>query len=91
MALIIEKTKKITANTSAVTIKIESASFIMTNASKTATVYFKECGKDNVACTSENGFALMPGESVPTTLCADKLSLVATESADVYFLIGLED
>ncbi|MBR5460653.1 MAG: hypothetical protein IKV53_07255 [Clostridia bacterium] len=90
MALIINSSKKVTVGTNAITVPTSCSTFIVTNASGSATVYMRE-NSDGAPCTSENGFAILPGQSLPMPICAGSLSMIATASADVFFLIGTED
>ena len=91
MALIIETTKKVTVGTSAVNVSTACRSFIVTNSSENAKVYLRENSADNVACTPDNGFIILPGQTSACTLNAECLSIVASAECDVYFLYGRED
>ena len=91
MALIINSTEKITAGTNAVNVNTACRTFIITNTSDNAKVYIRDNSADNIACTPDNGFVVLPGQSSVCTLNASRLSIVASAECDVYFLFGTED
>ena len=89
MAFNIETTKKITAGTTAKTVPVASKTFLISNTSETATVYFRN-NSDGVACGAGNGFPVLPKQTLPFTLCAPTISIYATAEADVFLLYGEE-
>ena len=89
--LIIESTKKVTAGTKAVEVEAHCRPFLMVNTSASATVYFKEKAEDGKAVTADNGFALLPGQSLRVPLTARELSILSSEEgADVRLLFCTE-
>jgi hypothetical protein len=89
--LIIESTKKVTVGTKAVGVEAHCRPFLMVNTSATATVYFKETADDGKVVTVDNGFALLPGQTLRVPLTARKLSIIASEAdVDVRLLFGSE-
>ena len=89
--LVIQNTKKVSAGTKAVSVEAYCRPFLMVNTSATATVYFKEAAEDGKAVTADNGFALLPGQTLRIPLMARKLSIIASEAdVDVRLLFGQE-
>ena len=82
----IESAEKVSATTTAKTVETGFRAFLIKNASTGATVYFRDCYADGAAVTDANGYALSPGESVPVPLRAGRLSVKATDAADVHLL-----
>lgn len=91
MALIINSTEKVTVSTNAKNVNTACRTFIITNASDNAKVYIRDNSTDNVACTPDNGFIILPGQSSACALNASRLSIVSSAECDVYFLYGQED
>ena len=80
----IVKTEKVTVSASAATtLHVGFAAFLIKNNSTGATVYF--CG-DGQNDSAENGFALLPGETLAVPLRCEVLSLSASAAADVRLL-----
>lgn len=90
MALIINSVKKISASSSAQTVNTACNTFLITNASTSATVYIRE-NSDSIAVTDANGFPVLPGQTLPVALSASSVSVKSSAAADVYFLFGTED
>lgn len=78
MNMIVRGAQKLTVGTKAQTVAVNSKTFLIANASETATVYFKEAAEDAVAVTASNGFALLPKETLQVPLCARSLSIIAS-------------
>lgn len=81
-----EQTEKIEAGTAAKEVSTGFRAFLLKNMSDSATVYFRECYGDGLACTANNSFALGPGETTPVPLRAGKLSILATATAEARLL-----
>ena len=81
----IVKTEKVRVSAGAASsLDVNFGAFLIQNNSTNATVYFGEGSE--TAVTAENGFALVPGETLTLPLCCKTLSLVASAEADVRLL-----
>ena len=89
MAFKIHSSEKISVNTSATTVPTAYRTFLIANPSS-ATVYFTEAS-DGTVCTAQNGFPVLPGETLPIPFSAEILSVTATASGEVYLLYGQEE